>query len=394
MSVIQCFSLFLSRDKLTLKTDAPDGIERGRKRMKKSVFEALAIQTIIMLTTTVGYAQWGGIIGGLFQAAAERWIDNTGSLPSSQDKENARTLLNAFSNEINANQNAANATRDAYNGNYTGAVLQGTQTLLNAAGNYDYDTYLNSANAVNNANREYNQNVGNGMDRQEALEKRNEVMGYSIAESVIELQDKIARERIEKARQQRELERQSWESSDNYTTHSYSDYGETNSSYVETTTKTTVSNSNVFVDALVAHVNTAAVLDAMPDKVKAEKELERFYGDLQNQLQTMAKEYQMKMQNYESNEATMSNIEKRSKQQEIVDLQTRIQQFQTSAESEFEAKRVELLKPILNRIQNAINTVSSENDLTYVIDISTGAAVFLGEDSIDITYMVMKKLGI
>ena len=361
--------------------------------MKKSVFEALAIQTIIMLTTTVGYAQWGGIIGGLFQAAAERWIDNTGSLPSSQDKENARTLLNAFSNEINANQNAANATRDAYNGNYTGAVLQGTQTLLNAAGNYDYDTYLNSANAINNANREYNQNVGNGMDRQEALEKRNEVMGYSIAESVIELQDKIARERIEKARQQRELERQSWESSDNYTTHSYSDYGETNSSYVETTTKTTVSNSNVFVDALVAHVNTAAVLDAMPDKVKAEKELERFYGDLQNQLQTMAKEYQMKMQNYESNEATMSNIEKRSKQQEIVDLQTRIQQFQTSAESEFEAKRVELLKPILNRIQNAINTVSSENDLTYVIDISTGAAVFLGEDSIDITYMVMKKLG-
>ena len=265
---------------------------------------------------------------------------------------------------------------------------------MNAAGNYDYDTYLNSANAVNNANREYNQNVGNGMDRQEALEKRNEVMGYSIAESVIELQDKIARERIEKARQQRELERQSWESSDNYTTHSYSDYGETNSSYVETTTKTTVSNSNVFVDALVAHVNTAAVLDAMPDKVKAEKELERFYGDLQNQLQTMAKEYQMKMQNYESNEATMSNIEKRSKQQEIVDLQTRIQQFQTSAESEFEAKRVELLKPILNRIQNAINTVSSENDLTYVIDISTGAAVFLGEDSIDITYMVMKKLGI
>ena len=31
MSVIQCFSLFLPRDKLTLKTDAPDGIELGKK---------------------------------------------------------------------------------------------------------------------------------------------------------------------------------------------------------------------------------------------------------------------------------------------------------------------------------------------------------------------------
>ena len=35
MSVIQCFSLFLSRDKLTLKTDAPDGIEQGGKKYEK-----------------------------------------------------------------------------------------------------------------------------------------------------------------------------------------------------------------------------------------------------------------------------------------------------------------------------------------------------------------------
>ena len=36
MSVIQCFSLFLSRDKLTLKTDAPDGIEQGRNEHEKN----------------------------------------------------------------------------------------------------------------------------------------------------------------------------------------------------------------------------------------------------------------------------------------------------------------------------------------------------------------------
>ena len=393
MSVIQCFSLFLPRDKLTPKTDAPDGIEQGCFVMKlKYTITLLATLVVSMLTTTASYAQIWEALFGVAQGYLEKSIDNSNY--SSQGKDDFKTIVNFLSDEVNANQKAKNATKDAYEGNYTGAIIQGVQTIMNATGNHQYDTYLNSANAVNKANREYNQNVSSGMDRQEALEKRNEVMGYSIAESVIELQDKIARERIEKARQQRELERQSWESSDNYTPHSYSDYGETNNSNDETTTKATVSNSNEFVGALVAHVNTAAVLDAMPDKVRAEKELERFYGGLQNQLQTMAKEYQMKMQNYESNEATMSNIEKRSKQQEIVDLQTRIQQFQTSAESEFEAKRVELLKPILNRIQNAINAVSNENDLTYIIDISTGAAVFLGEDSIDITYMVMKKLGI
>lgn len=352
--------------------------------MKRTILKSLSVLSIIMLTTSASYSQWGGILGGLLQATGERWIDNTNSLPSSQDKENARTLLNAFGNEINANQNAANATRDAYNGNYTGAILQGAQTLLNATGNYDYDTYLNSANQINNANREYQQDINNGMDRDAALDKRNTTIGYSAAESVIELQDRIARERLEKARQQREAERQSWESDNYYEA----------SSNTETDARTATSDSNVLGSALIAHISTAAVLDAMPDKVYAEKELEKYYGELQSQLQSMAQEYQTKLQYYEANQATMLDLMKQSKEKEIVDLQNRIQQFQANAENDFEAKRAELLKPILNKIQNAINAVSRENELSYVIDTSTGAAVFLGEDAIDITYMVMKKLGI
>ena len=345
-----------------------------------------------MVSTSVGYAQWGGILGGLLQAAGERWIDN--SSYSSQDKDNMRNVLNYFSDEGKANQSARNAAKDAYEGNYTGAVIQGAQTLLNATGNYSYDTYLNSANQINNANREYKRDLQNGMDSQEALDKRNTSFGYSTAESVIELQDRIARERIEKARQQREAERQLWESSNNYATSSYYETSTgTTSGYSEANIGTETSSPNVFGEALIAHINTAAVLDAMPDKVRAEKDLENYYGELQNQLQAIVNEYQTKIQYYEANQTTMSDFVKQSKEREIVDLQTRIQQFQANAESEFEAKRTELLRPILSKIQNAINTVASETGLSYVIDISTGAAVFLGEESIDITYMVMKKLG-
>lgn len=50
MSVIQCFSLFLPRDKLTLKTDAPDGIEQGREKMKKKIWIGLSsVLAILML---------------------------------------------------------------------------------------------------------------------------------------------------------------------------------------------------------------------------------------------------------------------------------------------------------------------------------------------------------
>ena len=144
----------------------------------------------------------------------------------------------------------------------------------------------------------------------------------------------------------------------------------------------------------IAHVNTAEILEVMPDKAKAEKDLEKYYNELQNQLQAMAKEYQTKMQDYEANQATMSNLVKQSKEKEIVDLQTRIQQFQVNAESEFEAKCAELLKPILDKIQNAINTVGKEKGYTYVLDLATGAAVYVGTDAVDCTSAVKTKLGI
>ena len=144
----------------------------------------------------------------------------------------------------------------------------------------------------------------------------------------------------------------------------------------------------------IAHVNTAEILDAMPDKAKAEKDLEKYYGELQSQLETMATEYQTKMQDYEANQATMSNLVKQSKEKEIIDIQNRIQQFQANAENEFESKRAELLKPILDKIQTAINSVGKEKGYTYVLDLATGAAVFVADDAINATNDVKAKLGI
>ena len=155
-----------------------------------------------------------------------------------------------------------------------------------------------------------------------------------------------------------------------------------------------VMNGVVSAQVKIAHVNTAEILDAMPDKAKAEKDLEAYYGELEKQLQVMATEYQTKMQDYEANQATMSNLVKQSKEKEIMDLQGRIQQFQANAEQEFEAKRAEKLSPILEKIQNAINAVGKEKGYTYILDTATGAAVYIGTDAVDATKDVKAKLGI
>lgn len=144
----------------------------------------------------------------------------------------------------------------------------------------------------------------------------------------------------------------------------------------------------------IAHVNTNEVMNAMPEKSKAEKNLEKYYNELQDQLKVMYTEYQTKLQEYQANAETMSNLVKQSKEKELVDLESRITAFQANAEEEFEGKRAELLAPLLEKIQNAINSVGKEKGYTYILDVATGAAVYIGTDAIDVTKDVKTKLGI
>ena len=152
---------------------------------------------------------------------------------------------------------------------------------------------------------------------------------------------------------------------------------------------------NGFVSAQapkIAHVNTSEILNDMPGRAKAEKDLETYYNELQDQLRVMYSEYQTKLDDYQKNAETMSNLVKQSKEKELVDLESRITAFQNNAESDFDAKRAELLKPLLEKIQNAINAVGKEKGYTYILDLATGAAVYVGDDAIDITKDVKAKL--
>lgn len=144
----------------------------------------------------------------------------------------------------------------------------------------------------------------------------------------------------------------------------------------------------------IAYVNSAEILEAMPESAKVRTSLEKYYGELQSQLQTMLTEYSNKVQDYEANQASMSNLVKQSKEKEIVDMENRIQQFRANADEELSKKQEELLKPVLDKVQNAINAVGKEKGYTYIIDNAAGTLVYLGPDAIDASKDVKAKLGI
>ncbi|MBR4155277.1 MAG: OmpH family outer membrane protein [Bacteroidales bacterium] len=144
----------------------------------------------------------------------------------------------------------------------------------------------------------------------------------------------------------------------------------------------------------IGHVDSGSILQIMPETAKVEQDLQAYAAELQYELQAMAAEYQSKLQDYQANQATMSNLIRQSKEKEILDLETRIQEFQASADMALQSKQVELLNPIIEKVQNAVNEVGQEKGFTYILDKTAGVVVYIGENAIDITADVKAKLGL
>ncbi|MGB5263706.1 MAG: OmpH family outer membrane protein, partial [Lutimonas sp.] len=81
------------------------------------------------------------------------------------------------------------------------------------------------------------------------------------------------------------------------------------------------------------------------------------------------------------------------RQQEVEDLQARLQKYGQTADQEIQKKRFDLLKPILEKAQTAVNEVAKAKGVSYVLDSSPGKGllVFEGED---LMAPVKAKLGI
>jgi len=124
---------------------------------------------------------------------------------------------------------------------------------------------------------------------------------------------------------------------------------------------------------------------------------------MQNQLKTLGQGYdteykaqvnalQAKLQKYQTEASTKSNDENEKRQKEIAEIQQKLQVYLRSAQEDVQKKQMELLKPIIEKAQKAIQDVAKEKGIKYVLDSTPGKGliVFDGED---LMAAVKAKLG-
>jgi outer membrane protein len=144
-----------------------------------------------------------------------------------------------------------------------------------------------------------------------------------------------------------------------------------------------------------AHINSDELIRAMPEYDSATVKLEKQAKELQNALELLTVELNNKADAYQKEMKTLTELVRQTKEQELQDMQARIQTFQTNAQKTLQEQQNTLYQPIFNKADKAIKDVGKEGGFTYVFDVAKGQLLYFDEaKSTNVLALVKTKLGL
>ena len=140
------------------------------------------------------------------------------------------------------------------------------------------------------------------------------------------------------------------------------------------------------------HINSRELLTSMPESDSAQARIQKLASDYELQMEEMQVELNNKYDNYLQNRDTYTELIRQTKEADIQEMQQRIANFEQMAQQDLQAQQNEMMRPILEKANNAIREVAEENGFIYIFDIGSGNPVYWSEKSIDVMPLVITKL--
>ncbi|HSI69756.1 MAG TPA: OmpH family outer membrane protein [Gillisia sp.] len=143
----------------------------------------------------------------------------------------------------------------------------------------------------------------------------------------------------------------------------------------------------------VGTIDAEFILGQLPEIATVEEGLKTYNTDLQGELQTTIKKYEDLVADYQATTETMTEEDRNTKENEIINLENDIKNFRQKASVLLQMKRNELTQPLYDKIDVAMKEVIDEQKYTQIINASANALAF-ADPAYDITDAVLEKLGI
>ncbi len=133
----------------------------------------------------------------------------------------------------------------------------------------------------------------------------------------------------------------------------------------------TVIGVAAFAQPKFAHVNYAELVQLCPEADEARATINAASREAQETYQAMAQEFQTKYTEYQEKASTWTNAIRQSKEQELTDIQTRIQQFDQNVSAELQQQQQALMAPIYQKAVDTVQELAKAAGYIYVFDINS-----------------------
>jgi outer membrane protein len=146
-----------------------------------------------------------------------------------------------------------------------------------------------------------------------------------------------------------------------------------------------------------AIIDTRYILDKMPDYSQAQKQLDMIAADWQKDIDAKQLSLDKMYKDFEAEQVMLSDELKKKREDQLFLKEKELRDLQRQRfgfEGDLFKKRQELIKPIQDKVFNAVQKISVQRSYDFVLDKSEGITIIFADPKLDKSEDVLKELGV
>jgi outer membrane protein len=146
----------------------------------------------------------------------------------------------------------------------------------------------------------------------------------------------------------------------------------------------------------IGYINTETILNKIPAYKTAQDQLEQQRQQFQKEIETNYQKVDDLYKSYQADKVLLTDDMKKRRENEIITKEQEVKELQRkyfAQDGSLAKKTEELLKPIQDRITNAVKEVATEDGYAMIIDIANNPSVVFSAPRYDISDKIIGKLG-
>ena len=146
-----------------------------------------------------------------------------------------------------------------------------------------------------------------------------------------------------------------------------------------------------------AIIDSKYILDKLPEYKEAQKLLDQFSEQWQQEVDQKQALMDKMYKDYDAEQVMLSDVLKKKREDELYNKEKELRDLQKKRfgfEGDLFKKRQELIKPIQDRVYNAVQKLATEKQYDFILDKSEGITVIFADPKLDKSDDVLRELGI